>query len=85
MIDIILATMWSEVNLALTLIFFVLIFNWANANFRNGILAFIFAGVIAYLTFYRHPSLVWIFLVFILASTGIFNQFVGGVLGAVQK
>lgn len=55
-----LASLESDVRLALIMIFFVWAWNFARANFGSGKLALIFAMILIYLTLFKHPELVWI-------------------------
>jgi len=53
------AAMESDLRLALTMIFFVWILNWARKNLGSPRLAIVYALVIAYIIFYKHPQVVW--------------------------
>ncbi len=53
------AAMEDDLRLALTMIFFVWILNWARKNLGSPRLAIVYALVIAYVIFYKHPEAVW--------------------------
>lgn len=53
------ATMENDLRLALTMVFFVWILNWARRNLGSPRLAIVYALVIAYIIFYKHPEAVW--------------------------
>ena len=71
----------SDITLALVMIFFVMIINWARSNIGSTKLAILFAAIVAYLTIFKHPELAWLALILILAGTGIFNSFIKGLKG----
>ena len=52
---------YSDIRLALALVFFVYILNWAKAAVGSPKIAVLLGAVLAYLTIYRHPDLVWVF------------------------
>jgi len=69
--------LWDNIWIALTLFFFVWIFNWAKGNLGSAKLAIVFAAVIIYLTFYQYPELVWLVVfLFVFSTFGIeiFNK-----------
>ncbi|MBR9707267.1 MAG: hypothetical protein GOV15_02420 [Candidatus Diapherotrites archaeon] len=78
--DLLLAAVWDDVRLALTLLFFILILNWSKQSMGSKT-AVVFAGVLTYLTFFKHPSLVWLMVLVYFAGTGIFNSFLKAVEG----
>ncbi len=51
--------MEKDLRLAFAIIFFVWILNWARANLGSPRLAILIAIVVAYLTFFKHPQLIW--------------------------
>jgi len=53
------AVMEGDLRLALTMIFFVWILNWARKHLGSPRLAIVYALVIAYIIFYKHPQTVW--------------------------
>jgi len=71
------AAMESDLRLALTMIFFVWILNWARKNLGSPRLAIVYALVIAYIIFYKHPQAVWwVVGLFVLSILG--PKFFGG-------
>ncbi|HLD81180.1 MAG TPA: hypothetical protein VJA40_04235 [archaeon] len=68
---------YSDIRLALALVFFVYILNWAKAAVGSPKIAVLLGAVLAYLTIYRHPDLVWVFFVIFLAGTGVLGAFIG--------
>ena len=63
--------MEKDLRLALTMIFFVWILNWARKNLGSPRLAIVYAIVLAYIVFFKHPSVVWwIFGILILVTFG---------------
>lgn len=63
--------MEADLRLALTMIFFVWILNWARKNLGSPRLAIVYAIVLAYIIFFKHPSVVWwIFGVLVLITFG---------------
>ena len=79
-----LASAWffnEDVRIALTLVFFVWILNWAKDNLGSPKIAVVLAAVIVYLTFYKHKELVWVVVALILFSTfgkGFLSKVMGG-------
>ena len=62
--------MEKDLRLALTMIFFVWILNWARKNLSARV-AVVYALVLAYIVFFKHPSVVWwIFGIIILTTFG---------------
>lgn len=62
---------WDNIWIALAIFTFVWIFSWAKSNLGSAKLAVIFAIVIAYITFYTNPELIWIGVaLFIFATFG---------------
>ncbi len=58
-------------RLALTMVFFVWILNWARKNLGSPRLAIVYAIVLAYIIFFKHPGVVWwIFGILILVTFG---------------
>lgn len=53
------AAMENDLRLALTMVFFVWILNWARKNLGSPRLAIVYALVIAYIIFYKHPQTIW--------------------------
>ena len=51
---------WGDVWLALAIFTFVWIYSWAKNNLGSAKLAVLFAIIIAYITFYTNPELIWI-------------------------
>ena len=51
---------WANIWIALAIFTFVWIFSWAKNNLGSAKLAVIFAIVIAYITFYTNPDLIWL-------------------------
>jgi hypothetical protein len=51
---------WGNIWIALAIFTFVWIFSWAKSNLGSAALAFVFAVVIAYITFYTNPELIWL-------------------------
>lgn len=65
------AAMEDDLRLAITMIFFVWILNWARKNLGSPRLAIVYAIVIAYIIFFKHPEAVWwIVGIFILSIVG---------------
>lgn len=63
--------MEADLRLALTMIFFVWVLNWARKNLGSPRLAIVYAIVLAYIIFFKHPSVVWwIFGILILLTFG---------------
>lgn len=54
----------DNIQLALTVILFIWIYNWAKGNVGSAKMAFVTALIIVFLTFYSYPELIWL-LVFI--------------------
>lgn len=80
MINILLGTLEGDVQLALTFVFFVLIMNWARSSFGPKT-SLVFSAIITYLTFFQHPSLVWLALLIFIAGTGVLNAFLKSIEG----
>jgi len=53
----IMADMWSDLRLALTIIAFIFLVKWSSDILDNKLLGIIVAAIIAYLTFFRHYQL----------------------------
>ena len=53
-------SMSNDLRLALTMIFFVWILNWARKNLGSPRLAIVYALVLAYIIFFKHPEAVWL-------------------------
>ncbi len=65
------AAMADDLRLALTMVFFVWILNWARKNLGSPRLAILYALVLAYIVFFKHPEAVWLVLgIIILAVVG---------------
>jgi hypothetical protein len=65
------AAIETNIWVAMTLFFLVLIFAWAKNALGSAKLAILFAVIVVYLTFYQHPELVWIVIgLFLLATFG---------------
>ncbi len=62
---------FDNIWIALTIFAFVWIFSWAKSNMGSAKIAFVFAIVIVWITFYSYPELIWagVFL-FLLATFG---------------
>ncbi|NPA76695.1 MAG: hypothetical protein GXN93_02985 [Candidatus Diapherotrites archaeon] len=72
----ILSAVWSEwmamaqdLRLALSMVFFVWILNWARKNLGSPRLAILYAVVLAYIVFFKHPEAVWLVVGVILLAT----------------
>jgi uncharacterized membrane protein (DUF106 family) len=53
----------DNIQLALTIILFVWIYNWAKGNVGSAKLAFVTALLIVFLTFYSFPELIWLLVI----------------------
>jgi len=58
------ADLWTDLRLAFTLIFFVYLVKWGADLTKSKALGVLLAAVVGYLTFYSHPELVIVILVF---------------------
>lgn len=54
-------------ELAITLIFFVLAFKWLKDQLGEPKLAVILSGLITFVTLYSFPELIWLFALFLIA------------------
>jgi membrane protease YdiL (CAAX protease family) len=52
--------MSNDLRLALAMVFFVWILNWARKNLGSPRLAILYAIVLAYIVFFKHPEAVWL-------------------------
>ncbi len=65
------AAMADDLRLALTMVFFVWILNWARKNLGSPRLAILYALVLSYIVFFKHPEAVWLVVgVVVLAVVG---------------
>ena len=53
----------DNIQLALTIILFIWIYNWAKGNMGSAKMAFVTALIIVFLTFYSFPELIWLLVV----------------------
>jgi len=53
------AAMENDLRLAITMVVFVWILNWARKNLGSPRLAIVYALVIAYIIFFKHPEAIW--------------------------
>ena len=59
----------TDMQIALTMVFFVWILNWSKANLGSAKLAIIFAAILTYFTFYKHSSLILVVVVIVILAT----------------
>lgn len=59
----------QDFELALILVFFVWLFAWTKGQLGDPKLAVIIAAIVAYLTVYSHPELLWIAVILMFAAT----------------
>ena len=57
----------QSLELAITILFFVLAFKWLKDQLGDPKLAVILSGLITFLTVYSFPELVWLFAFFLIA------------------
>jgi len=73
-----LQTINQDIELALILVFFVWLFAWTKGQLGDPKLAVIIAAIVAYLTVYSHPELIWIaviILFFVTYGKGLLQAF----------
>lgn len=70
-----LADVLLDLRLALAIVMFIFMLNWAKSALGSPKWALLVAGVLAYLTIIKHPDLIWAGLVILLAGAGVFNAF----------
>jgi hypothetical protein len=77
--DLFSASFKHDIQLALVMVFFLMIFNFVRSMIGSVRVSLVFAATITYLTFYKHEMLVWSVVILIFLTT-----FVKGFLGSVK-
>ncbi|MFH1752515.1 MAG: hypothetical protein ABH821_06295 [archaeon] len=60
---------YTDVRIALTIIFFVWLFGWAKSNMNSAKIAVLIAIIITYLIFYKYPEVLWAIVILFLFVT----------------
>ena len=60
---------YTDVRIALTIIFFIWLFGWAKSNLGSAKIAVLITIILAYLIFYKYPEILWAIVILFLFIT----------------